>query len=83
MRGESQVQPASAIAEAADSPPPAEAHLEPLAYKIAEASQITRISRSRLYELMSGPNPKLESVKIGKTRLISVTSLKKLLREGC
>jgi len=39
-----------------------------LLYRISEASEVSSISRSRLYELMA--TGELESVKLGSTRLV-------------
>ncbi|TVR25379.1 MAG: DNA-binding protein [Nitriliruptor sp.] len=44
-----------------------------LLYRINEASEVSSISRSRLYELMA--SGELESVKLGSTRLIPHAAL--------
>lgn len=57
------------------------ARLERLAYRIADAAFVSGISRSKLYELLSGS--KLASVKIGARRLIRARDLAGLLESGC
>lgn len=52
--------------------------LEPISVRITVAVQLTGIGRSKLYELMA--DGQLETVKIGASRLILVSSLKKLIR---
>lgn len=55
--------------------------LERLAYGIADASFVSGISRSKLYELLSSGT--LPSVKIGARRLIRARDLTELLERGC
>ncbi|QTD57288.1 helix-turn-helix domain-containing protein [Parasphingorhabdus cellanae] len=54
--------------------------LEPISVRIPVAVQLTGIGRSKLYELIAGGQ--LETVKIGASRLILVSSLKKLIRRS-
>ena len=49
---------------------------ERLTCSVAEASQAVGLSRSKLYELMSGGE--VQSVTIGRRRLVSVSSLMRL-----
>ena len=48
-----------------------------LTYRIKEAEQDTGISRSRLYEMLA--SGELESVQVGRSRLIIADSLRKRL----
>lgn len=50
--------------------------IEPLTVRISTAVQLTGISRSRLYELIQSGD--LETVKVGRSTLISFKSLKAL-----
>jgi len=50
--------------------------IEPLTVRISAAVQLTGISRSRLYELIQSGD--LETVKVGRSTLISYQSLKAL-----
>ena len=50
---------------------------EPITMKLPVASAYSGLCRSKLYLLMA--EGRLESVKIGKSRLIKVASLKRLL----
>ena len=51
--------------------------IEPLTVRISTAVQLTGISRSRLYELIQ--TGELETVKVGRSTLISYRSLKALI----
>jgi hypothetical protein len=51
--------------------------LEPISVRIAVAIQLTGICRSKLYELISSGH--LETVKVGASTLILVSSLKQLI----
>ena len=77
MPAASAVAPAQGDDQAADQP----SGIEALAYKISEAQQLMPVGKTRIYELIAAG--KLESVKIGHTRLIVASSLKRILREGC
>ncbi len=52
--------------------------LEPISVRVPVAVQLTGIGRSKLYELIA--DGQLETVKIGASRLILVSSLKQLIR---
>lgn len=52
-------------------------YLEPLAYSIADASRVSSIGRTRLYELIR--EGRLETRKIGKRTLIPAASLRALI----
>lgn len=54
--------------------------LQRLAYSVAEAAKVSGLSRSKLYELMSGGE--LQSLKIAGRRLIRHTDLLSLLKMG-
>jgi excisionase family DNA binding protein len=51
--------------------------IEPLTVRISTAVQLTGISRSRLYELIQ--SGELETVKVGRSTLVSFRSLKALI----
>jgi hypothetical protein len=51
-----------------------------IAVRFDKATKISGISRTKLYEL-SAPGGPLETVKVGKARLIKVSSLRRLLGE--
>lgn len=51
--------------------------IEPLAYSIAEASRVTSISRSRIYELINAGE--LQSRKVGRRTIIPANSLRALI----
>ena len=53
---------------------------EPIAMKLPDASAYCGLKRSKLYELMA--EGRLESVKIGKSRLIKTASLRRLIEEA-
>ncbi|OYZ08255.1 MAG: excisionase [Novosphingobium sp. 28-62-57] len=55
----------------------APAHLEPLAYSIADAVRVSSIGRTRLYALIN--EGRLEARKIGKRTLIPAASLRRLI----
>ncbi|MGW8135577.1 helix-turn-helix domain-containing protein [Sphingomonas zeae] len=48
-----------------------------LTYSIAEACRVTSIGRTRLYELITGG--RVETVKIGRRRLVKAASLHRLV----
>ncbi len=50
---------------------------EPISVRIPVASRLTGLSRSRIFELIQSGD--LESVKLGKARLILFRSLKRLI----
>ena len=54
--------------------------LPPMTVSVIEASKLTGLSRSRLYELMQ--DGKLKSLTIGRRRLIRVSALEALLDEA-
>ncbi len=62
--------------EAVTSSEPPIAFGERLTCSVAEASKAVGLSRSKLYELMSGGE--VQSVTIGRRRLVSVSSLMRL-----
>ena len=51
--------------------------LQPLAYSIKDASRVSSLSRSRLYELIAAGE--LQIRKVGKRTLIPVASLRALI----
>lgn len=51
--------------------------LEPISVRIREASRLTGLSRSKLYELMGAGD--IEFAKVGSSRLILVESLRRLV----
>jgi len=53
------------------------ARLEPLTVDISEACRLTGLGRSKLYELLTANE--ISSVKIGKRRVIPVTSLRRFI----
>lgn len=53
---------------------------ERLAVSVVEAAKMTGLSRSRLYELMQ--EGKLQSLSIGRRRLIRISALEALLDEA-
>lgn len=53
---------------------------EPISVRFDQAVKLTGISRSKLY-LLAASN-EIETVKIGKARLIKVSSLKRLVGEA-
>jgi hypothetical protein len=53
---------------------------DPIAYSVNDAIRVSSIGRSRLYELMNSGT--LESVSVGKRRLIKASSLRRLLGEA-
>lgn len=57
--------------------PTANAHLEPLAYSIKEASRVSSLGRTRLYQLIG--EGRLEVCKIGKRTLVRAASLRALI----
>lgn len=59
--------------------PPATA-IEPISVRIADATRLTGIRRSKLYELMASGD--LETVKIGRCTLIPMDSLRGLIERG-
>jgi len=52
----------------------------PLAYSIKEASRVTSLGRTRIFQLIAAG--RLETVKIGQRRLIPAHALHKLLEGG-
>lgn len=60
--------------------PATESAIDPLTVRFDRATEITGLCRTKLYEL-SAPGGPLETVKIGKARLIKVSSLRRLLGE--
>lgn len=60
--------------------PPTVRCLEPIAVRIADATRLTGIRRSKLYELMASGD--LETVKIGRCTLIPMESLRGLIERG-
>lgn len=52
----------------------------PLAYTIKEASRLSTIGRTRLYQLIA--EGKLEAKKIGKRTVIPAVSLRRLIEQG-
>lgn len=54
---------------------------DPLAYSVHDASRVSTIGKTRLYELMS--SGRLESRRIGRRRVILADSLRALIAEGC
>ncbi len=54
---------------------------EPLAYSIAETCRVVGVGKTTVYELIAAGQ--LESVMIGRRRLIKAASLKQLLETGC
>lgn len=59
---------------------PAAASAEPISVRIADATRLTGIRRSKLYELMA--SGELETVKIGRCTLIPMESLRGLIERG-
>ena len=55
--------------------------LEQLTYTVEQACAVSNLGRTRIYELLS--EQKLESITIGRRRLIKAQSLKRLLETGC
>ena len=53
---------------------------DPISYSVNDAVRVSSIGRSRLYELMNSGT--LESVSVGKRRLIKASSLRRLLGEA-
>ncbi|HEX2526960.1 MAG TPA: helix-turn-helix domain-containing protein [Geminicoccus sp.] len=53
---------------------------EPISVRVPDAARITGISRSVLYELIK--TNELETVKIGRARLVPVASLRKLISKN-
>lgn len=51
----------------------------PLLYRVPQASEMTGIGRSKLYELMA--SGEIESVKVGGLRLIPAEALEKFVSE--
>lgn len=51
--------------------------MEPLAYSIADASRVSSIGRTRIYELIK--EGRLEARKLGRRTLIPAASLRRLL----
>lgn len=54
--------------------------IEPLTVRIPVAVQLTRIGRSKLYELIKSGD--LETVKIGTATLVTMASLRRLVDRG-
>jgi hypothetical protein len=54
--------------------------IEPISVRIADATRLTGIRRSKLYELMAAGD--LETVKIGRCTLIPMDSLRRLIERG-
>lgn len=59
---------------------PAATPVEPISVRIADATRLTGIRRSKLYELMASGD--LETVKIGRCTLIPMDSLRGLIERG-
>ena len=55
--------------------------LEPITYSVEEALAVSGLKRTRLYELIA--QRKIDSVTIGRRRLINAESLRRLLATGC
>ncbi|NJM49701.1 MAG: helix-turn-helix domain-containing protein [Sphingomonadales bacterium] len=53
--------------------------LEPITVRIPVAVQLTGIGRSKIYELISSGD--IETVKVGASTLITVASLKRLIKK--
>lgn len=60
--------------------PNTERATEPLTVRFDRATQLTGICRSKLYELAA--QNKIETVKVGKARLIRMSSLRRLVGEA-
>lgn len=54
--------------------------IEPLTVRFSRATELTGLSRARLYQL-AGEN-RIETVKIGGARLIKMSSLRRLVGEA-
>lgn len=54
---------------------------QPLTYSIATACQMLGIGRTRVYELINEGH--VETVRIGRRRLVKAASLRKLIEQGC
>lgn len=54
---------------------------EPLTVRIPVAVKLTRIGRSKLYELIRSGD--VEAVKIGTATLVKIASLRRLTERGC
>lgn len=59
---------------------PADTQVEPISVRIVDATRLTGIRRSKLYELMASGD--LETVKIGRCTLIPLDSLRGLIERG-
>ena len=59
---------------------PARTSVQPITVRIAEATRLTGIGRSKLYELMASGD--LETVKVGRCTLIPMDSLCALIERG-
>lgn len=55
-------------------------NLEPLAVSIADSCHISSLGRTSIYDLLN--SGKLESVKIGRRRLVKLASLQALIAEA-
>ncbi len=54
--------------------------IEPLAYSIADACKIISIGRTRLYELLSDGT--IQSVRVGRRRLVKADSIRALVNQA-
>lgn len=54
--------------------------MEPITVSVDEATRLTGLGRNRVYDLIN--NGSLESFKLGRRRLIRVSSIKRLLDEA-
>lgn len=68
--------PVGALAETRKMKPPE----TPIAVSIADACRIAGVGKTTVYELVNAN--KLESIKLGRRRLIKFASLEALLKEG-
>lgn len=58
-----------------------ETAIKPLALSVDEACKVSRLGRTRIYELVN--SGQLTSIKLGRRRLIHADSLHRLIQEGC
>ncbi len=63
------------------TPAPPASSLTPLTVTVATALRLTGLGRTKLYELIA--ERRVETVKVGRRRLVSVASIERLLTAGC
>lgn len=53
--------------------------VEPISVGIRDAAKLSGLSRSTICELIQGEAPRLRTVKVGRRRLVLVSSLRQML----